>query len=272
MELVVLGGLPFNIFDKRNGEDSPLAAYSRALRPEFVNRYLPNSRLLSGKYLDEYNERITKNVKERMYTALESGYGTIVFDGWEDINASPVVNVLLHTEETVDRGKCVFFLKTLYPGSTTMTAEQYQLQVASVMEEFGGHNRVCAVTSDNTSACLIARKMYAEKYSQVVSVNDQAHVADLLMEDVAKLPWMAKVVKAVNSIASELHRHRKLTEKYRQVMEEYNEQKAKTNKLMRVQAEAAGRATASVKPVQSPIGNRDAALLLDAWDSVDGVK
>lgn len=41
----------------------------------------------------------------------------------------------------------------------------------------------CAVKSDKTAACINARKIYAEMFNGVVTMNHQAHVADVLIGD-----------------------------------------------------------------------------------------
>lgn len=77
------------------------------------------------------------------------------------------------------------------------------------MNKWGGHCRICAVTSENTVACLNAR-IYAEKYRGVVSVNDEAHVADQLIPDVGKLSWVRDILRLVSTVARVFQRHRKL--------------------------------------------------------------
>lgn len=94
----------------------------------------------------------------------------------------------------------VFFLKTVYPGHATMNSEQYFLEVNIVVSEFNIKSNMCAVTSDNTLCCRNAQEMFQKSYGAVVSVNDQCHIADLLMEDCCKLTWLHSVIEAVSSI------------------------------------------------------------------------
>jgi len=49
-----------------------------------------------------------------------------------------------------------------------------------------------------------------EKYQGLVGVNDHFHVADLMMEDIGKLPWIAEVIGSVSNIALDTFKHRKL--------------------------------------------------------------
>lgn len=125
MELIVMAGFPINSFDRRGGDISPLVAFSVALRPVFAP-FLPKSHIIGGKYLDDFFLHVRSNFRDSLQASLKEGYGTIVFDGWEDVNSSPVVNVLLQTESTVNTGRMTYFLKTLYPGYNTMTAADYK--------------------------------------------------------------------------------------------------------------------------------------------------
>lgn len=105
MEIVISKGYPFQIFDPIVEEDSNETAFLRELRPDFVRNYLPTTYLSGGVYLDQMYECILNQTKESIKDALEMGYGTLVFDGWEDKNRSSVVNKLLKTESSGFRKK-----------------------------------------------------------------------------------------------------------------------------------------------------------------------
>jgi len=59
-----------------------------------------------------------------------------------------------------------------------------------------------------------------EKYQGLVGVNDHFHVADLMMEDIGKLPWIAEVIGSVFNIALETFKHRKLLARLKLLIEE----------------------------------------------------
>lgn len=210
IEYMILENQPFNMFESKPGKgQSRLTKLLSLVKPSF-RRYLPGAQLLGGRYLNLYYQRVRSIVKERIKTALDRGYGTIVFDGWEDNNKCSVVNVLLKTTTTSSTGTQVFFLKSLYVKDQSMTGDKYQSEVEKVMEEYGGHSRICAVTSDNTSACVKARRLYAEKFKGVVSCNDQCHAIDLLIKAVCELDWIEEVLTAVGEIANAISSHAKL--------------------------------------------------------------
>ena len=104
----------------------------------------------------------------------------------------------------------------------SLSGDVYQKAIKGVMDGFGGHRRVCEVTSDSASSCLVARRIYAEKFDGIVGVNDQAHIADLLMEDVASLPWVKEVLEKVDGFCTYLHKHRTVKKIFKSVLAEYN--------------------------------------------------
>lgn len=117
---------------------------------------------------------------------MHAWYVTLLFDGWENVNGQVAVNVLLQTESTIKSGRRIF-LNTIYTGAKSVTATAYQAELDAVMKQLGRHGTIFAVTSYNTTSCLNAIRYYAESFHGVVSINDEAHVADLLMNDYFKI-------------------------------------------------------------------------------------
>ena len=58
-------------------------------------------------FITEHKKSQVKLIKE----SLTLGYGTLVFDGWEDQNKRSVLNVLLKTEGELPKARRFFFLK-----------------------------------------------------------------------------------------------------------------------------------------------------------------
>lgn len=56
------------------------------------------------RYIDEFYKIILSKDVELLQGALKGGLGKLVLDGWGDVNCEPVVNVLLQTECTIQRG------------------------------------------------------------------------------------------------------------------------------------------------------------------------
>lgn len=233
MHMLVTRGYPFSAFDKKGNVDSSETEVLRAAKPAFVEHFLPNSYYLGGVYLVDFHRKILKDVNESMDKALRNGYGTLVFDGWEDNKKRSVFNVLLKTESHIDSNRKIFFLKSLFTDHKSMTAVRYQSEVEGIMKEFGGHRNICAITTDNTSACVNARKIYQRKYAGIVSVGDQPHIVDLAMKDIGKIQWIKDAIKSVATISTELHKYPKLLSLYRQLTKVENETIRKVNEHSR---------------------------------------
>lgn len=160
---------------------------------------------------------------------LSSGYGTIMFDGWQDVNFAPVVNVLIRTIST-NRTTCrTYFVGMVHTGSEACTAQKYVRIVEEVMEEYGGMDRVAGVVTDNTSSCRVARDTLESKYPHLVASQDQAHVADLLMKDIGDIQWVEEALETVAPISSVLRSHPKMHQRVRALVDNYNREVAACN-------------------------------------------
>lgn len=71
---------------------------------------------------------------------------------------------------------------------------------------------------DITGACKSARIKVADKYKELFSVNEQAHVTDLLLEHIANLEWVSLVIKEVSSITIYLDALPKLRKRFKEIM------------------------------------------------------
>lgn len=222
MEVIILNNVPFNLFNKSKGKLSKLYQLLEIACPG-SSIHLPSSASLSTKWLLNYYYETMINVQREISKALKQSYGTIVFDGWENIHRQSVINVLLRTEAVANNESNIYFLRSIFPGKKKMTALEYQKEVESIMNAFGGHDKICAVTTDNTSSCKNARKLYQEKHKGVVGVNDQAHIADLLLKDLYKsLPWFAEIIDKVTTLNGDLLSHPKLRACYEELMADWN--------------------------------------------------
>lgn len=95
-----------------------------------------------------------------------------------------------------------------------MTATKYQAELEVVMNEFEEHAKICTVTCFDNESCLNSRCYHVETFHGVVGVDDQLHMADLLINDVGKIALIQEVNEKVDTISSDLHRHRKLKEHF----------------------------------------------------------
>lgn len=146
-------------------------------------------------------------------------------------------------------------------------AERYQTDIEAAMNEYGVHEHIYAVTSDNTQSCVNARRIYEAKYVRLVSVNDQAHIADLLMDDICMASWLDDIVKKNSNVAMELHQLRKLKEKFCELKDVYNATVRKVNLMMRRnKTPQSGLVELLLDDVlglqHTPCGDRDAEVVL----------
>lgn len=92
-------------------------------RQPVVDRFLPKTPFLSGHHLNLLNEYMVNKVKTEPDTILRTIVGTILFDGWDDINCYSVFNVLIRTEKDGSSARITFFLNSMYSGRKKVNGE-----------------------------------------------------------------------------------------------------------------------------------------------------
>lgn len=142
---------------------------------------------------------------------------TLVLDGWENVNHEHLVNFL------VTIGDMTLFLDSKMIGATNQCAENQATMVQSVLQPYGGVHSFAAVTSDNTASCLNMRDIVSNRYPGLVSLNDQAHVANLLFSDVCKVKIITSAVDSCSIISSFIRNHQYVNALYKICKQEFNE-------------------------------------------------
>lgn len=150
--------------------------------------------------------------------------GTLVFDGWEDVNGIPVIHLLLLTESIHTSNSTIDFLKTVYPREKLNTSDLYISLIENALKYFKADENICAMTSCYASICRIVRHKYQDRHKSVAVINDQAHIADFLMDAVDKLPWVQYVIKKcqLNSTAPRFSNLKVSFSKYRRNWMKYS--------------------------------------------------
>ena len=124
-----------------------------------------------------------------------------MFDGREDVRRQSVINIMLKVDSGMNGTENhPFMIGTEYSGARKLGAADYLQIVEKTLDSYQIGDRVCAITSDNTQSCINTRQMFASRNRGSFSVNDQSHVADLLIENVSELGWMATVIDKVLSL------------------------------------------------------------------------
>ena len=219
LEAFVDHAWPFTAFDKKEGKfyDAILE-----LRPGYATSHYPCRSAITGRYLGTYFSRTEEKVQTAVCSGLRRGYGTLIFDGWDDNTGASVVNLLLRIDGGTDNTRKIVFLDSVFTGTNRMHSSAYVRLIEQVMSRFGGLARICAVTSDSASSCVNAKNTIMNAYPHVVSVSDQAHIADLLMKDVGKLTWVKAILDKVAAISRDTRGKRKLLARLREKIDATN--------------------------------------------------
>ena len=211
--------LPLTYFDSTSAEGKSFRDMMCKARPGYKDMY-PSRHLVTVKFLPRLYDRTYDVVKRSLKQMLLVGYGTIVFDGWDDVNRSSVVNVLLRVESKSTMKS--FFLDSVFTGYAKVGATEYVKIIEKVMGDFGGLKRVCGIASDSARACVNARNALARKYPGLIGMQDRAHVADLLMKDIGKLDFVSDIIDKVNMLVVETRDKRKLLSFLRKAVKREN--------------------------------------------------
>lgn len=180
-----------------------------------------------------------RETKEVIRTSLDRGYGTLLFDVWEDVTGSSIVNILSKTESG-GTSRVIFFLKSFFIGTRSMNAEEYQEEVEKCISEFvpnpkKAHYSICCIVSDKTVVCIKVHINYSKNHRGVVSINDTNHLIDLLMEDVGKLDWISEVINAVTTIFTCFYQKKKFRDIYKQLSAIHNFEVSTFNRERNIQ-------------------------------------
>ncbi|KAI0558956.1 hypothetical protein FGB62_176g08 [Gracilaria domingensis] len=186
--------LPFALLDKEKGRDRAYTEYARFIRSGIQ---VPSAFQLRG-VTDEYHALIKGRVLSELGNLLEEGFGTLTFDSSEDINGSPMTNVL--------RCNALYYAKI---------AKQ-------IINEWIGMEKVAGIVTDNTGSVKSARETLTRYFQGVVASQDQAHVADLLMSDIGEVPWIRDVIQTISELVVLYRKHRRVKEVLLEKIRDYN--------------------------------------------------
>ena len=223
LEVFVEQAWSFTALDTTAARPNAFMRFLQMALPWYARDYFPTRFLMTGRKLNELYDSVLDRVCQRISSALATGFGTIIFDGWGDATSAPVVNVLLRTEATGLRfGRRTFFLESVYTSHERVGASGYIRILESVLQKFGGMDRICAVTSDSAQCCVNARNALTERYPKLVGVQDQAHVANLAMQDIGRLPWVKEILDTVAWVTAETRVKIKLRARIKEAIEKFN--------------------------------------------------
>jgi hypothetical protein len=83
-------------------------------------------------------------------------------------------------------GGAAIFLDSVDPGFGSQTAERQEGLAHEVKDAHGGADRFSAVATDSAESCIKMRATLAVNFPDRVPLRDQAHIANLVLEDILK--------------------------------------------------------------------------------------
>eukprot|EP00898_Chlorokybus_atmophyticus_P008456 jgi/Chlat1/8611/Chrsp86S08005 len=127
---------------------------------------------------------------------------TITSDGWTDVNSRPLLNLLQVSPDGA------VFLDAVNTEGETKSAAYIARQIANAVELVGAETVVQVVT-DSASACVSAGAIITRQYKHVSWSPCAAHVLDLLLEDIGKMPFFATSIKKGKFFVNFISNHHK---------------------------------------------------------------
>lgn len=122
MQIIVEENIPFAVCDNQDNHPRPLGRLLSYLRPGFK---MPLGYRVRGSLLNDYYSTLSKDVRGRIQSLMRESRGTVMFDGSEDINGAPMVNILRRVMGSARISTTTFFLTTIYTGYDTADASYY---------------------------------------------------------------------------------------------------------------------------------------------------
>ena len=213
--------LPFSILSRPGGKDRPFAQYTKFVRPGLT---LPSAAALSTVLLDSYYEIIKSRVKSDITNQLCEGYATLMFYSAEDFNQAPITNVLVRLTGPSRANVKTYYLTTAFTETAKSNTAMYKSICDRAVKEWIGYEKLAGIVTDNTSNVKKAREEMMNEHVRLVASQDQAHVADKLMQDIGTISWISDVIKTVSRIFVHYRRYRKVKIRITQKMKEKNNQ------------------------------------------------
>lgn len=211
-EFVVENGLAFNIIDSpsfKNLLKVLNAAYPANLRTAktFMRTELP-----------KLHNKTKQDLMRQMDEITESDYYTLGIDGFVNETGSHVYII------TQAKGDKVMFLDCVPEAERSQNADAIrdiiEAQLLAVAKDRPVESVFAGVVFDNTKVMPAAGEKVLEKFPKLFLSGCRAHAADLLMEDIAKVPVIKEVVDRCLDIAKFVKGHRMVRAAYERIMKD----------------------------------------------------
>jgi hypothetical protein len=156
---------------------TPFARIEHPRLLEAIQSLRPDAKLQSRKTLAEKNlDEAYSSMKTKMNDICAGIEGTLISDGWSNVNNQSVINYILATPSKT------IFLETEYTGATSHNAENLSNDMIKVIDKYPTTN-FAGICTDNTAANKSMWKILESKYPSKFCYGCQAHGLHLLVKD-----------------------------------------------------------------------------------------
>jgi Protein of unknown function (DUF 659)/hAT family C-terminal dimerisation region len=182
------------------GDGIPLSLVESKLFRNFLSLANPHIRMPSRRTLSEQllNEKYNEAYMAVDIAIRDAPSLSLIFDAWTNVNHEPVVGFVIATPRP-------FFWKAVHSEDNRHTADYFVEQCSSIIDHFGAQ-KFTAIVTDNTSTMIKSWRMLEVKYPGIVCLGCLAHVINLLIGDIFKIPLPKGVVDKCNAVINFFNR------------------------------------------------------------------
>jgi Protein of unknown function (DUF 659)/hAT family C-terminal dimerisation region len=207
----ILCALPFALV-----ESPVFQRFFHRLVPQFQ---LPTRKSIAGDRLDTIYMECQELVKERI---RQQGIVSIVFDFWSNVKKSGILNIV-----AVAPGMPSLLWCSTATGTASHDAAYTTKQCEDALDEIQAETSafVVSIQSDNASA-MLASMRNIERSRPIFAAGCAAHVVNLLLQDVCKIPLVNEVKTKAVAITVYVLGHQALLDYFRRLQHELPQQHA----------------------------------------------
>lgn len=180
--------IPFSIV-----ESPRFKALIKAAKTAPLSYELPSRRTMGGELLDQSVKRLKKD-EEPLRKACTAYGCTVISDGWDDVEKSHLINMLVATIEGA-----------FFDGTFKLSSDDHEdaTAVADLLSKEIEHVGALSVVQVVTDTCAVMKsawKIVERKYPWITCTCCAPHVLSLLLKDIGKIPEVEEVIKKVKKV------------------------------------------------------------------------
>ena len=192
--LFYASGIPFAIADSPYFKDA-ITAVAKC----DAHYKAPNRRKISSTMLTDEVDAVDKFIASFKEEVVKHGV-TIMSDGWTNVQNRPIINFIAAANNS-----CIF-LNALDTSGEVKKGAFIACEISKSIESYGMENVVQVIT-DSAPNCVAARNILEHQYPNIVFSPCTAHCLDLLLNDLAKLPWLRDIISDSRNIVKFITTH-----------------------------------------------------------------